>query len=124
MTPVAKRVTVKLTANFERNLAEIEAFLAAAEVDNAFGLLIDELLDTVVPNLERFPAMGRSFLERVPGSVEVVEAQTALRARLVGADVREYLLKNYLVLYVLERDVIHLLAIRHHRQLSFDLARL
>lgn len=121
---MAKRVTVRLTANFERNLAEIETFLAAVEADSAFGLLIDELLDSVVPDLERFPAMGRSFLERVPGSVEVVVAQSALRARLVGGDLREYLLRNYLVLYALERDVIHLLAIRHHRQLSFDLARL
>ena len=117
-------MSVRLTANFERNLAEIEAFLATVDAGDAFGVLIDELLDTVVPNLERFPAMGRSFLERVPGSVEVVAAQTALRARLVGADLREYLLKNYLVLYALEGDVIHLLALRHHRQLSFDLARL
>lgn len=120
---MAKLVTVRLTANFERNLAEIEAFLAAVDAGEAFNGLIDELLETVVPNLERFPAMGRSFLERVPGSVEVVAAQSALRARLVGGDLREYLLKNYLVLYSLERDVIHLLAIRHHRQLSFDLAR-
>ncbi len=34
--------------------------------------LLDELMETVIPNLERFPDMGRSFLARQAGSVEVL----------------------------------------------------
>ena len=54
--------TVKLTTNFERNLEEIEAFLVEAGAPHAFDALLDELTDTVVPNLESFPGMGRLFL--------------------------------------------------------------
>jgi hypothetical protein len=33
---------------------------------------------------------------------------------------REYVLKDYVLLYALIGKAIYLLAIRHHRQLSFD----
>ena len=56
---MAKRITVKLTANFERNLEEIERFLVEADAPYAYDALLDELLKTVIPNLERFPDMGR-----------------------------------------------------------------
>ncbi|MDD2926184.1 MAG: type II toxin-antitoxin system RelE/ParE family toxin, partial [Rhodoferax sp.] len=56
---MAAKHLVKLTANFERNLEEVEAFLLAADAPQAFDALLDELSDTVIPNLERFPRMGR-----------------------------------------------------------------
>ena len=119
---MAKKLVVKLTANFERNLADIEGFLT--EVDAPDGLL-DELLDTVIPNLERFPGMGRLFLNRAVGSVEATNALIALRTKLKAvlaepAGLREYVMDHYLVLYVQIDGAIHLLSIKHHRQLSFD----
>lgn len=122
---VAKKSIVKLTANFERNLEEIERFLAEAEAPQTYDLLLDDLLKTVIPNLERFPAMGRSFLGRQARSVETSNALTALSEKLsrLTADtdaIREYVLKDHLLLYALVDQVIYLLAIRHHRQLSFD----
>ena len=36
--------TVKLTANFERNLEELEAFLVEAGAPHAFDALLDELI--------------------------------------------------------------------------------
>lgn len=87
---------------------------------SAYGRLLDELLDTLIPNLEQFPAMGRSFLERPAGSVEAVKAIERLQAKLQGGELREYLLADYLVLYARFDTVIYLLAIKHHRQLSFD----
>lgn len=65
---------VKLTANFERNLEEAEAFLLVADAPQAFDALLDELTDTVIPNLERFPRMGRRFFERPTRSVEASNA--------------------------------------------------
>lgn len=59
------RHTVKLTANFERNLEAIEVFLIETEAARAFDALLDELTDIVIPNLERFPGMGRLFLQRL-----------------------------------------------------------
>lgn len=117
-------LTVKLTANFERNLADVEAFLLQAQAPQAFDALLDELADTVIPNLERFPGMGRSFLERQTRSIEVANGIARLKQQL-GAlaqdgDLREYAMTNYLVLYARIMGTVYLLSIRHQRQLSFD----
>ena len=119
------KVTVRLTANFERNLADIERFLTEVEAPGSYDGLLDELLDRVIPNLERFPRIGRPFLSNAARSVETTIALEALRSRLLALTpnpdaLREYILDHYLVLY-LEIDAnLYLLAIRHHRQLSFD----
>lgn len=122
---MAKKPVVKLTANFERNLEGIEHFLTEVQAPLAFDGLLDELLDTVIPNLERFPEMGRPLLARQPRSVETSNAQARLRTKLSALTpdteaLREYVLKDYLLLYALIGGAIHLLAIRHQRQLSFD----
>ncbi len=122
---MTKTLAVKFTANFERNLKDIGSFLTEVEAAQAFDGLLDELLETVIPNLERFPEMGRPFLTRQPRSVETANALATLRAKLSAltqdADaLREYLLKDYLLLYAPIGGAIYLLAIRHQRQLSFD----
>ena len=119
---MAKSSVVRLTANFERNLEEIERFLTETETPRAFDLLLDELLDTAIPNLERFPEMGRAFLRQRVQSVEVANAVAALMEKLAPETnaIREYVLKHYLVLYAVIGGTIYLLAIRHQRQLSFD----
>jgi len=124
---MAKRIAVKLTANFERNLEELERFLGQADAGPAYDALLDELLATVIPNLERFPDMGRSFLARPAHSVETTNSLNALRTKLAALTsdpdaLREYVLSDYLVLYAQAESTIYLLAIRHQRQLSFDFA--
>jgi hypothetical protein len=57
-------VGVRFTANFERNLAAIERFLLEAEEPQAFDALVDELLGTVIPNLERFSDHHRAAASR------------------------------------------------------------
>lgn len=120
------RHVVKLTANFERNLDEIEAFLLEVEAPPAFDALLDELTDTVIPNLERFSGMGRAFLERPALSVETSNGVTRLTEQLNAVaddcELREYVTSHYLLLYAQIQDTVYLLSIRHHRQLSFDLA--
>ena len=120
-----RRIVVKLTANFERNLEEIELFFVEADASRAYDALLDELLATVIPNLERFPDMGRSFLARSARSVETTNSLSALRTKLASLTsdpeaLREYVLSDYLLLYAQVDSTIYLLAIRHHRQLSFD----
>ena len=77
-------MTVRLTANFERHLFDIEQFLAEAEASQAFDTLIDELLDTVLPNLERFPDLGRPFFNRAVRSAEAANAIAALKDKLAA----------------------------------------
>ncbi len=123
---MARKPVVRLTTNFERNLADIERFLTEAEAPQTYDALLDELLDTVIPNLERFPAIGRPFLAHAARSVETTNALEALRAKLSALTpdleaLREYILGHYLVLYAKIDANLYLLAIKHHRQLSFDL---
>jgi len=116
---------VKLTRNFERNLEDIERFLEENDATSAFDLLLDELTDTVIPNLESFPKMGRPFLDRPALSIEAMSRVEKLRTQLDGlgssADIREYVSSHYLVLYSVIETTIYLLSIRHRRQLSSDL---
>ena len=116
---------VKLTANFERNLGDVQQFLEVARAPQAFDALLDELLDTVVPNLERFPDMGRRFMSRPVRSVEVNNALAKLQKQLAAiaqdGEVREYVMTHYLVLYARLESSVYLLSIKHHKQLAFDL---
>jgi plasmid stabilization system protein ParE len=111
--------------NFERNLADIERFLTEAEAPQACDALLDDLLDTVIPNLGRFSGIGRHFFAQPARSVETTNALDALRAKLSALTpdpeaLREYILDHYLVLYAQIDANLYLLTIRHHRQLSFD----
>ena len=115
-----RKITVKLSANFERNLEAIESFLIEADAPQVYDRLLDDLADTLIPNLEHFPAVGRPFLERPVCSVEAANALVQLKQKLHDGELREYLFADYLVLYARFGDVIHLLSIKHHRQLSFD----
>jgi plasmid stabilization system protein ParE len=121
---VVSRHVVKLTANFERNLEAAEAFLLEANAPLAFDALLDELTDTVIPNLERFPGMGRLLFERPIRSVEASNGIDGLKRKLKAmardAEIREYVMSHYLLLYARLGTTIYLLSIRHHRQLSFD----
>lgn len=121
MSPLAR---VKLSANFERNLLELQDFLLQAQAPHAFDALLDELTDTVIPNLERFPGLGRLFLQRPVRSVEVANGMARLAEQLgslaTDGELREYVLTHHLLLYARIEDTVYLLSIRHRRQLSFD----
>ncbi|MFY8084466.1 MAG: type II toxin-antitoxin system RelE/ParE family toxin [Rubrivivax sp.] len=116
---------VELTASFLERLDAIEAFLTEADAAFAFDDLLAELRATVIPNLARFPRIGRRYLENLPQSAEALAQLAALPAGAASA-LREYLHGDYLMLYTAtDADAtVYLLSIRHHRQLSFDFARL
>jgi plasmid stabilization system protein ParE len=119
---MARRCTVRITANFQRNLDSIQAFLAEHDAQRAFAELLDQLFDTVIPNLESFPELGIDFLARVPQSKQGLLRLDRLKARLDrSAVVRELIAGDYLILYALRDLDVYLLAIKHHLQLSFDL---
>ena len=116
---------VELTASFLERLDSIEAFLVEADAAFAFDNLLAELRTTVFPNLARFPRIGRRYLGNVPQSAEALAQLEALPAGAANS-LREYLHGDYLMLYAAmdARATVYLLSIRHHRQLSFDFARL
>src|SRR5690606_28142172 len=73
--------------------------------------------------------IGRKFFERTAHSIEVRNRVALLREKFGGAEVREYLSGDYVLLYCIVEGgaarkpalTVHLLAIKHQRQLSFDL---
>lgn len=119
------RYRVELTASFLERLNAIEAFLTEADAAFAFDDLLAELRATVIPNLARFPRIGRRYLDNPPQSAEALAQLAALPAGAASA-LREYLHGDYLMLYTAmdATATVYLLSIRHHRQLSFDFARL
>lgn len=123
---MAKKIDIKFTEHFEADLKDIKRYLLEIDASNAFDHLLDELLDKVIPTLERFPELGRPFFERPICSVEAGNAMAALQNKLMTLTselqaVREYVLKKHLLLYALIDGTIYLLTIKHQRQLSFDL---
>ena len=70
--------------------------------------------------------MGHLFFERRARSVEVSNSIARLTNQLdaiaQGSELREYVMTYYLLLYARIKGTVYLLSIRHHRQLSFDLA--
>ena len=101
---MVQKPVFKLTANVGRNLEEIERFLTEAEASQAYDTLLDELLEAVIPNLERFSEMGRPFMLRRPRSVETSNALATLHAKLLALTTgpeafHEYVFKDHLLLY-------------------------
>ena len=116
---------VELTASFLERLESIEAFLREADALQAYDALLAALRHTVIPQLRRFPRMGRRYLDQPPQSAEAIAqlgrlpAGAAVGLRVLGSG-------GCLILYAEKKKsaTVYLLSIRHHRQLSFDFARL
>lgn len=117
--------TVELTASFLKRLESIEAFLMEADAASAYADLLIELRSEDIPNLRRFPLIGRRYLDHPPQSAEAL-AQLAALPSGEASKLREYLSGDYLILYTVAESetVVSLLSIRHHRQISFDFAKL
>lgn len=118
------KIVVRFTGNFEANLTLIEIFWTENEHPQGFDRLLDELSETVIPTLERFPAMGRPFLKSQAESVEALARLEKIESRIAKLDgkgeLREYVMEEYLVLYAVLKSAIYLLAIKHQKQLAFN----
>jgi hypothetical protein len=121
---MAAKSRLLFTHNFASNLDSIQMFLAD-EGTLAFRRLLTHIFDDICPMLSRFPFSGRSFLAHRAGSKEAQALIERLQRMLrKGDDVREVVVDGFVVLYLVRRPRIYFLAIKHHRQLSFDLVNL
>ncbi len=118
-----KRLSPIFTENFAENLDAIRGFVGE-DGRAAFAGLLDHLFDDLVPTLCQFPRSGRPFFDHPSRSLETRVARRRLR-RLIqsGDELREFILDEYLLLYLVRRNQVIFLSIKHHRQLSFDLHR-
>jgi plasmid stabilization system protein ParE len=111
----------RFTENFSTNLTAIETFLGP-QSRSAYRRFLDRLFDDIIPTLCRFPQSGRSFLAHPIKSAKAKALTKELRKLLgKGDDLCEFVMDDYLVLYLVRRGQVIFLAVKHHRQLSFDL---
>ena len=109
------------TENFSANLDDIETFLGA-DGASYFKKVFDRLVDEIVPYACRFPLSGRSFLDHSIHSSEAQRLAARLEHRLQdGDDIRELIVDDFLILYLVRGNRVVFLSIKHHRQLSYDL---
>lgn len=121
---MAARAHPLFTENFSANLDSTRSFLEP-EGRSAFRRLLGHLFDDIVPTLCRFSQSGRAFLSHAARSLEGQALVDRLKAALrKGDDLREFVVDDYIVLYLVRRNRLYFLAIKHHRQLSFDFRRL
>ena len=117
---MAAKVRPLFTENFAANLDSVRLFLEP-EGRSAFRRLLGRVFDDIVPALCRFPQSGRSFLAHAVRSLEAQALLDRLGAVLrEGDDLREFVVDDYIILYLIRRSRLYFLAIKHHRQLSFD----
>lgn len=117
--------SVELTDSFIERLAPIEAFLEEADAAVAYDDLLTGLRGTVIPNLARFPLIGKRYLDQPPQSAEALAKLAQLPPGRANA-LRVYLHGDYVILYVADtvKLTAYLLAVCHQADLSFDFARL
>jgi hypothetical protein len=121
VTAKAELHPVKVSASFEASLRDARQFLIAAGQPQTFDALLDELLMKIVPNLGRFPLLGRALLDEKAGAVESLTAQEALKRRAGHLQPRQYVSPTFLLIYAAAKDAVYLLNLRYYGQLSFDL---
>lgn len=110
---------VEVTASFLERLASIEDFLVEADAAFAYDELLTGLRNTVVPNLARFPRIGKRYLDQPPQSAEALAQLAQLPAGSADA-LRVYWHGDYLMLYAAAEQVIRVWTIHHRQQLSFE----
>ena len=111
----------RFTENFSANLTAIEEFVDPHS-RVAFHRFLDRLFDDVIPTICKFPQSGRAFLTHAVKSTKANARTKDLRKFLKQRDdLREFIMDDYLVLYLVRQHHVIFLAVKHHRQLSFDL---
>ncbi len=110
--------------NFSTNLESIRIFLTS-DGQQAYARLLNRLFGDVVPSLRRFPKAGRAFLAHPIRSLEGAALLKKLKSLLKREEeIREFIVDDYLILYLVRKKEIVFLSIKHHRQLSFDLKKI
>jgi len=121
-----KRIQVRVTDNLLANLDELGEFLLQVTPEAAPQLYqrLREELDEMLTLLEALPGIGRPARFLRARSIQSRE-RTARAMRLAQSlglsDLREYVLKEHLVLYASSDAEVFLLAVRHQRQLEYRL---
>jgi hypothetical protein len=121
--PINRRRAPVFTGNFSLNLDALRFFLEP-EGHATFEHLLDRLFDDIMPMLCRYFQSGRLYLQHPIRSIEARSLSLKLKTFLKkGDELREFIVEDYLILYLHRDRQVIFLSIKHHRHLSFDLRR-
>jgi len=114
---------IVLAATFERNLEALRLFLEQNDAPpSVYDKVLDSIVERLFPLLETHPRAGRNWLLDPPPTESGQFLRQGVIAKLDGRrELREFVLDQLLVLYAIEGNTVALLAVRHQRQLEFDL---
>ena len=105
------RRKVVAPANFWRNVEGLGTF--RTEHTSGFERAIAKLQDDVLPLLRQHPSVGRLYGPGRPIIEKIV-------SRLGDGVLREALIDEYVMLYLVSARQIFLLSLRHGRELTYD----
>ncbi|GAB5100594.1 MULTISPECIES: hypothetical protein [unclassified Caballeronia] len=119
-----RRATVRISSKFKTRIADIERYWIRLDLPESFERMFEALETKAKPLLERFPAIGRVFLNTDPDTYqailaceELIEETEEAKKR---AELREHVFEDYVLLYLLIGDTVLLTSIRHTKEVSFD----
>ena len=119
---MAEKVNLSIAANFEKNLQSIRCFYHEQNHPEHYTSLLDRLFDIIIPNLQEHPLIGFDFLAQRVNSIEEQRQVENIKKRLPSnSSIRQYNSQDYILLYSLKDSDLVFLAIKHQRQLYFDL---
>jgi ParE toxin of type II toxin-antitoxin system, parDE len=110
---------VRYSAPYVARMAQIAAFLKEADASPVYRRLLDDISGIVIPNLNAFPLLGKPYFEGPVQSTEALMA-TAKLPRDANKLLRKYIHDDFVILYAVLPDAIHLISIRHHRESTFN----
>ena len=107
-----KRLRLEASANFEANLEAAETHFTSASL-----LRVLERMDDFGNLLRHQPHIGRPYLQNAESEEHLLIRN--IQQRLGGGPLRECVLGEFLVLYLVSDGAVHLLAFRNHRQREY-----
>lgn len=109
---------VEYARNFTENLVHIGTFL---EDEPRFRQLL-ESLEVRCERLGGLPGLGRPFAAADRPEAPLAVALQSLQRELGATELRELVVGDYLVLYVVAARRVTVLAVRHQREAGYELA--
>lgn len=114
---MARRLAVVATRSLAADLDRLGRFLSD---DARFDAFLELIETRASPLLASQPGVGRPFLGRQLNA-ESRAILARVRERLGGGELRELVLSPCLILYLHGRDRVSLLALRHQREVGYEL---
>ncbi len=118
----ARKTRVLVTHSFELDLERIERFLTGIGAAHRVDELVDDLVELVIPLLERLPRVGHLFHDRLLDEEGRVLFDR-MKRRLDTREARTLVRGDFIVLYLVSDSVVHLVGARHHREGGFRLGQ-